>query len=216
MRIKEKKKVGEYCYIDSADALVALIESGVVEWHVWNARVDDVERPDRIVFDLDPGAGVAWTRVVDAARSLRARLERYDLASWVKTTGGKGLHVVVPFERRHDWDAVFAFSKALAAELAAEDDERYTLSFDRAARHGKVLIDYKRNYRTSIAVAPLSLRASPRAPLSVPVSWSELGRVGSADRWTAATIRARLRRQRRDPWAELLTARQRLPSSAGR
>jgi bifunctional non-homologous end joining protein LigD len=216
MRIKEKKKIGEYCYIDSADALVALIESGVVEWHVWNARVDDVERPDRIVFDLDPGAGVAWTRGGDAARSVRARLERYDLASWVKTTGGKGLHVVVPFERRHDWDAVFAFSKALAAELAAEDDERYTLSFDRAARHGKVLIDYKRNYRTSIAVAPLSLRASPRAPLSVPVSWSELGRIGSADRWTAATIRARLRRQRRDPWAELLTARQRLPSSAGR
>jgi bifunctional non-homologous end joining protein LigD len=211
IRIKEQKKIGEYCYIDSAEALVALVEAGVVEWHTWNARVDDVERPDRVIFDLDPGDGVDWKTLIGAARSLRQALEKRGLESWVKTTGGKGLHVVVPFERDHGWDDVFEFSKDVASALAIKYSRLYTLSFDRADRDGKVLIDYKRNYRTSIAVAAFSTRARPTAPLSVPVSWTELGRLGASDRWTIATIEERLRRQKSDPWAEFWTARQRLP-----
>lgn len=211
MRIVEKKKTGEYCYIDSADALLALIASGVVEWHTWNALVDDVEHPDRAVFDIDPGPGVAWPAVVDAARKVRRCLEKHALESWVKTTGGKGLHVVVPFDRGPGWDSAFAFSKAVAAEVAAVDPALYTLSFDKADREGRVLIDYKRNYRTSIAIAAFSPRAQTTAPLSVPVAWSELSRLGSGERWTVTNILDRLRRKKSDPWAGYWTASQALP-----
>ena len=210
MRIAEKKKVGEYCYIDSVESLVALVESGAVEWHAWNATIDDVEHPDRVIFDLDPGDGVSWPELVGAARALRKVLQRVGLESWVKTTGGKGLHVVVPFEPEHGWDEVFEFSKVVATQVAETDPSTYTLSFDKSDRGGKILIDYKRNYRTSIAVAAFSTRARPDAPLSVPVSWAELARLGASDRWTVTTIEARLERQRKDPWAGFWTVQQRL------
>jgi bifunctional non-homologous end joining protein LigD len=211
LQIQEKKKVGEYCYVDSTDALLALIESGVVEWHTWNARIDEIERPDRIVFDFDPGPGVAWPRVVEAARAVRRVLGERDLQSWVKTTGGKGLHVVVPFARREDWDTVYAFSKVIATDVAATDPAGYTLAFEKEGRDDKVLIDYKRNYRTAIAVAAFSIRARPHAPLSVPVAWSELARLGSGERWTLENIRARLARLKADPWADYWTTAQTLP-----
>ena len=210
MPIEEKKKTGEYTYVDSTDALLALIDAGVVEWHVWNARVDDVERPDRVVFDIDPGEDVQWKATVTAARRLRALLEQRNLASWVKTTGGKGLHVVAPFRRDHDWDSVFEFSREIAQKMANEDPESYIVSFDRAARRGKVLIDYKRNYRTSIAVAGFSTRAYPSAPLSIPVAWDELARIGRSDRWNVTNIRERLRKLKRDPWEEYWSCTQRL------
>jgi bifunctional non-homologous end joining protein LigD len=210
IRIPEKKKIGEYCYVDSLDGLLALISSGVIEWHVWNARVDDVEKPDRVVFAIEPGGGGRGRDVVGAARRLRGVLLERDLESWVKTTGGKGLHVVVPFRREHSWDDVFEFSKSVAALLADEEPDAYTTSFDKDDRTGRVLIDYKRNYRTSIAVAGFSLRARPNAPIAVPVAWSELGRVKGGDQWTATTIRTRLRRLKADPWAGYWTSRQRL------
>jgi bifunctional non-homologous end joining protein LigD len=210
--ITELKKVGQYCYVDSPKALLALIEAGVIEWHAWNARIDDVERPDRVVFDLDPGPGVSWARTVEAARRLRVVLEARDLESWVKTTGGKagGLHVTVPFRREHGWDAVFKFSRDVATRLAAEDGEGYTISFDKRARAGKVLIDYKRNYRTSIAVAAFSTRARAGGTLSVPVKWEELARLGSGNHFTVANIRDRLRRLKVDPWRGYWTTKQRL------
>jgi bifunctional non-homologous end joining protein LigD len=210
MRIPEQRKIGEYCYVDSADALTALLASAVVEWHVWNARVSDVERPDRVVFDIDPGDGVDWAGVVAAARRVRAVLHARDLESWVKTTGSRGLHVVAPFRREHAWDAVFAFSHAVASIIADEEPDRYTTSFDKRARRGKVLIDYKRNHRTSIAVAGYSLRARSNGAVSVPITWTEAGRVGASDRWTVENVRERVRRLRRDPWEAYWTARQRL------
>jgi bifunctional non-homologous end joining protein LigD len=213
IRIDEKKKKGEYCYVDGREGLIALVRAGVIEWHVWNARVDDVELPDRVVFDIDPGVGVTWTNVVAAARRLRAVLEARELESWVKTTGGKGLHVVVPFRREHDWETVFEFSRSIAAQLAAEEPRRYTVSFDKADRRGKVLLDYKRNYRTSIAVAGFSPRARPNGALSIPVKWEELGRLEKSDRWTVENVRERLRRLKRDPWHDYWSARQRLEVS---
>jgi bifunctional non-homologous end joining protein LigD len=182
----------------------------VIEWHVWNARVDAVEKPDRVVFDIDPGDRVPWSKVVEAARRLRAVLQDYGLESWVKTTGGKGLHVVTPFKREHDWDSVFQFSHAIAAHLAAEEPERYTTSFDKRARVGKVLIDYKRNHRTSIAVAGFSTRARPDGSMSVPVRWEELGKLRGGDQWTVKTIRDRLRRVSVDPWKDYWSSKQRL------
>jgi len=130
--IQELRKVGEYRYVDSPEALLALIRAGVVEWHVWNARVGDVERPDRAVFDIDPGRGVSWAGVVDAARRVRKALARRDLESWVKTTGGAGVHVVVPFRPEHDWDAVFRLRRAIAAEIEA-DKSRVKAERDRLA-----------------------------------------------------------------------------------
>lgn len=210
IRIRETKKIGEYCFVDSKESLLGLIASGVIEWHAWNATIDDPEHPDRVVFDIDPGSGVAWALVVRAARELRTHLRQYDLESWVKTTGGKGLHVVVPFRAEHKWDVVFSFSRAVASAFVDQESERYTLSFGKADRAEKILIDYKRNYRTSIAVAAFSMRARPNGAISVPVSWSELGRIDGSDEWTVENIRRRLRGQRSDPWREYWTSRQRL------
>jgi bifunctional non-homologous end joining protein LigD len=210
LSIRERKKTGEYRYVDDHSALLALIASGVIEWHAWNARVGEVERPDRVVFDIDPGDGVRWTEVVAAARRLKRMLEGRDLESWVKTTGGKGLHVVVPFRAEHDWDSVFEFSRSMAAALADEQPDRYTISFGKSERRGRVLIDYKRNHRTSIAVAGFSMRAKPNGAMSAPVRWEELARLSGGDAFTVENIRARLERLRDDPWKDYWASRQRL------
>jgi bifunctional non-homologous end joining protein LigD len=209
IQIPEQKKIGEYTYVDSIASLIALLRAGVVEWHAWNARVDNVERPDRVVFDIDPGEGVPWSAVAAAARKLRKILLGLNLESWVKTTGGVGLHVVVPFRPEHTWEAVFAFSRMVADEMVREDPDRYTVSFDRARRKGAILIDYKRNHRTSIAVAGFSPRARPDGSISVPVKWEELGRITS-DRWNVKNIRDRLRRLTSDPWEGYWSCRQKL------
>jgi len=209
VEIKEQRKIGEYCYVESRSDLLALIDAGVVELHTWNARVENVEHPDRVVFDIDPGEGIAWREVSAAARRLRSLLRARDLESWVKTTGGKGLHVVVPFRAEHHWDSVFEFSRGIAAQMT-EEDPRYTLSFDKSARRGKILIDYKRNYRTSIAVAAFSTRALPNGSMSVPIAWEELARLKASDWWTVENIRERLRRMRGDPWRGYFKSRQRL------
>ena len=210
MRIPEKRKLGEYCYVTGAETLLALIRSGVVEWHVWNARIENIERPDRVVFDIDPGEGVTWRGVVAAARRVRRILEDHDLESWVKTTGGKGLHVVAPFRPEHDWDSVFEFSHAVALEVVREEPERYTASFDKAQRRARILIDYKRNYRTSIAVAGFSPRAKPNGAIAIPVSWKDISRLEASDVTTVENIRGRLARRRLDPWKDYWTSRQRL------
>src|SRR5256714_1128508 len=209
VQIKEQKKIGEYCYVESRSDVLALIDAGVVELHTWNARVDDVERPDRVVFDIDPGEGIAWREVGAAARRLRSLLQARDLESWLKTTGGKGLHVVVPFRAEHDWDSVFEFSRGIATQMT-EEDPRYTLSFDKSARRRKILIDYKRNYRTSIAVAAFSTRAMPNGSMSVPIAWEELARLKASDAWTVENIRKRLRGLKADPWRGYFKSRQRL------
>jgi DNA ligase D-like protein (predicted polymerase) len=185
--IPEQRKVGDYTYIDGLPALLALIAGGVIELHQWNARVDDVERPDRLVLDLDPGEGTAWSDVLRAARRVRARLDELGLASWPRTTGGKGLHVVVPFRRGPTWDEVYAVSRALAEQVAA-GDPGLTTAFGRRDRAGKVLIDFKRNLR-------------PAAPVAVPVAWREVGARLGGDRWTVLDLPRRLDRLRADPWA---------------
>ena len=208
VQIEEKKKVGEYAYVETIDHLLGMISRDVIEWHVWNARADDVEKPDRLVFDLDPGERVTWMRVVAAARRVRDVLDGLALASWVKTTGGRGLHVVVPFRRGPSWDDAFAFSRTVAEAIAQDDPKRYTISFAKADRGGRVLIDYKRNHRTSIAVAGFSLRANPEATISVPVNWDDIARA-TPERFTIKTIRAHLR-GRDDPWTDYWSSRQRL------
>jgi bifunctional non-homologous end joining protein LigD len=210
VNIQEKTKVGEYLIANSAASLASLVQMDVLEIHTWNSRVEAIERPDRIVFDIDPGPEVTWQEVIDAARLVRHVLQRVDLESFVKTTGGRGLHVVVPIQAEADWSSCLAFSRTVAEVIAAQDPARYTTRFAKAGRERKILIDYLRNNRTNTSIAAFSMRAKPHAPVSMPLAWTSLGARTLPDAFTVRTVPGRLARLRRDPWAAYWTCRQRL------
>ena len=185
-----------------------------VRAYAWGSRTDRVEHPDLMIFDLDPDPAVGWERVVEAALELRERLERLGLASWVKTTGGKGLHVVAPLGRRQDFDEVKEFSHRVAERMVRDAPARYVATMSKAKRKGKIFVDYLRNGRGSTAIVPFSTRVFERAPVSVPIRWDELGRGVRSDHFTVATLPARLRALRGDPWEGFLTTRQTLTKKA--
>jgi bifunctional non-homologous end joining protein LigD len=211
--IREKRKTGEYLVADTPAALVALVQMDIVEVHTWNTRADDVERPDRVVIDLDPGDRVEWAEVVRAARAVRDALEALGLASWVKTTGGRGLHVVAPLVPERDWTECLAFARGFAAALERQRPDVFTTRFARAGRERRILIDYLRNNRTNTSVAALSPRARPDAPVSMPLTWRELSPSTPGDHHTVASAPRRLVRLAADPWADYFRARQRLSAS---
>jgi DNA ligase D len=203
---------GAYLYITDVKGLVALVQMGVLEIHPWNARADRPERPDRVVFDLDPGEGLAFGDVVAGAHEVRARLADLGLVSFAKTTGGKGLHVVVPIERRHEWPDVKRFARSLAEAIAADAPTRYLTRISIAERRGRIFIDYLRNDPTSTAVAPYSTRSRVNAPVATPVTWDEVGPALDPARFTIRTVPERLRGLNADPWADIDRIRQRLPA----
>ena len=203
---------GAYLYITDVKGLVALVQMGVLEIHPWNARADRPERPDRVVFDLDPGEGLAFEDVVAGAHEVRARLSDLGLVSFAKTTGGKGLHVVVPIERRHEWPDVKRFARSLAEAIAADAPTRYLTRISIAERRGRIFIDYLRNDPTSTAVAPYSTRSRVNAPVATPVTWDEVGTELDPARFTIRTVPERLRGLNADPWADIDRIRQRLPA----
>jgi len=214
VRIQEQKKIGEYLIADSLPAVVGLVQMGVLEIHTWNTRSRHVERPDRIVLDLDPGERVAWSAVIAGARIVRDVLAALHLESFVKTTGGRGLHVVVPLTPQADWSVCLAFARAIADALARGEPNRFTTRFAKAGRERLLLVDYLRNNRTNTSIAAYSTRATPHAPVSVPLTWNELTPSRSPDRWTLVTVPARLARLRRDPWDAYWTTKQRIPRGA--
>jgi bifunctional non-homologous end joining protein LigD len=179
--------------------------------HVWGSHVDRVERPDRMVFDLDPDEGLAFGKVKDAARELKERLEKLGLESFPMTTGGKGIHVVVPLTRKHDWDRHRNFAEALARLLAEEEPERFVATMSKAKRREKIFIDYLRNQRGSTAIAPYSSRARRGAFVAWPVSWRELSKLDSVHPVSVDTA-AKLLARRSDPWADYAKVRQALPT----
>lgn len=205
------KESGAYLYIKDRKGLVALVQMGVLEIHPWGVRVDRPDRPDRVIFDLDPGEGLAVRDVVAAALEVKQALEARGLRSLVKTTGGKGLHVIVPLERRHDWPQVKAFAKAVAEEMAARDPSRYLSRMSIAERVGRVFVDYLRNDPTATAVAPYSTRARPGAPVATPLRWDEVTPELDPRRFTIETVPERLSAPDADPWADIAGMRQRLP-----
>jgi bifunctional non-homologous end joining protein LigD len=196
--------------IDDLDGLLALVQAGVLEIHIRGSTIDDRERADRLVFDLDPGPGVGWREVVAAAREVRALLTQLRLKSFVKTTGGKGLHVVLPIKPT-PWDAAKDFAHAVAAGMARDAPERYVATATIAKRKGRIFIDYLRNSREATAVAPYSTRARPGAAVSTPLDWPELANLKSADQYTVENLPQRLKRLRKDPWAGIGRLQQRLP-----
>jgi bifunctional non-homologous end joining protein LigD len=214
--LREKTKIGEYLIADTPAALIGLVQMGVVEVHTWNSTCDDLERPNRIVLDIDPGDRVEWASVVDAARTIRDLLRVMDLQSFVKTTGGRGLHVVVPLVPSADWTDCLEFARAIANLLVRREPARFTAKFAKKGREGLMLVDYLRNNRTNTSVAAFSTRARPAAPVSVPLAWSELSPARTPDRFTTATVLARVARRRTDPWREYFRVRQRLPRGAVR
>lgn len=209
-RVPERTKTATYLCVRDAKDLVTLVQFGALELHPWGSRADEPDRPDRMIFDLDPAPDVPFAAVLDAARAVRERLEALGLASWAKTTGGKGLHVVVPLVRRNDWNDVKAFSRALAEAMSRDEPDRYVATVSLRRRGGRILIDWLRNARGSTAVAPFSTRARPGAPVSTPIRWSELTARLSPVAFHVRNVPARLRRLRRDPWEGFAEARQRI------
>jgi len=209
VRIQEKTKVGEYLVADSIEAVVSLAQMGIVEIHTWNSTADAVDRPNRLVWDLDPGPEVSWKQVVRAALLVRDVLETLGLASWAKTTGGHGLHVVVPLAPTQSVSQCLAFSRAVSEAIARTDPRSYTTAFAKAGRERKILIDYLRNNRTNTSVCAFSPRARPGATVSMPLSWNDLAQ--SPERWTLLTVPRRLARLRTDPWKEYWRTAQDIP-----
>ena len=213
-RFKRRDKKGEpdYIYIEDLQGLIALAQLGVLEIHIWGSRIDDIDRPDRMVFDLDPAEDVPFAQVKAGAVRLREILEAMRLTSYPLLTGGKGIHVVVPLKPRHGWDVIKAFSGALAQRVVAEQPDRYVATMTKSKRHGRIFIDYFRNDKAASAIAPYSTRARRGAPLAWPVGWKALARVTSADEVTLANFRRRLASA--DAWADYARTDQTLESSA--
>jgi bifunctional non-homologous end joining protein LigD len=212
VRIQEKKKTGDYLVVDDTAGLVALTQMSILEIHTWNSHADTLEEPDRVVFDLDPAEGLPWKRVVAGALLLRAELKELGLRSFVKTTGGKGLHVVAPIARGPGWDEAYEFSRRLAEKIAGERPREYLAEMSKAQRVGRIYIDYVRNQRGATSVCAYSTRAKSDAPVSVPLEWDELEEA-KPPAFTVATVSARLQKLRADPWKAYDGLKQKLPSA---
>ncbi|MEX2118960.1 MAG: DNA ligase D [Pirellulales bacterium] len=212
--VKEKDKTAHYLAVDDLPGLIGIVQIGGLEIHPWGARDDDLEHPDRLIFDLDPDPAVSWPRVIDAAFELRDFLNTLGLASFVKTTGGKGLHVVVPIQRRHEWPDVKTFAKAVAEHVAGRAPKEYIATMSKAARRGKIYIDYLRNERGATAVAAYSTRARSGAPISTPLGWDELTAAIRSDHFNVENLPDRLASLQRDPWEDLFNLRQSITAAA--
>ncbi|NHN86874.1 DNA ligase D [Acetobacter musti] len=198
---------GHLIGIHDLDGLMGLVQSAALEIHPWGASCRDWEKPDELVMDLDPGDDVPWKAVIAAAREVRERLGASGLTAFVKTSGGKGLHVVVPLKPEAGWDIVKTFSRTLAQAMASDSPDRFVATVSKAKRHGKILLDYLRNQRGATSVAPYSTRARPGAPVSMPVTWEELDSVTGPAQFTTGNTLERLAALRTDPWETFHAAR---------
>jgi bifunctional non-homologous end joining protein LigD len=184
-------KAAEYMYVTDAAGLVGAVQMGTLEFHIWGARRDRLDRPDRMVFDLDPDEGLPFAEVARAAADLRAILGDLSLPSWPLVTGGKGVHVIVPLRRVAGWDTVRLFARVFAQGLEASEPRRFVAGMSKARRKGRIFVDWLRNDRGATAIAPFSLRARPGAPAAVPVSWEELAGLKAASAFDARSALAR-------------------------
>ena len=209
----EEKDGGEddYVYIRDRKGLLELVQMNTLEFHPWGSRVDKPDSPDRIVLDLDPAPDVAWDAVVAGARAIRQELDAMGLVSFVRTSGGKGLHVVVPFRRGPSWSQVKAFCEALADRLVEIDPARYIATASKAQRKGKIFVDWLRNARGATSVCSWSLRARAGAPVAMPLRWEELGDIDGGAAFGLHAALDRAARLKIDPWAGLAGCGQRLP-----
>lgn len=209
LRLREESgKWADYLCPNDASSVIGLVQFGSIEFHPWGARANSLDEPDYLVFDLDPGKGVKWRDIVDAARLLKRRLGDVDLQSFVRTTGGKGLHVVVPLHASCTWDDAKRFVQAFARKLADEQPDRFIAKAAIAERGGRIFIDYLRNSRGATSVASYSLRARAGATVATPLRWQDLGKYAGPGDFDIGTVPRRLAKLRSDPWEGFATLKQ--------
>jgi bifunctional non-homologous end joining protein LigD len=213
--IPEKKGTFETMYVEDAEGLVQLVQNGALEIHTWGSRIDAVEQADQITFDLDPDEGLPWPRMVEAAQMIKVRLTALDLPCFLKTTGGKGLHVVVPITPCLEWDELKAVCKAFADSIVKAEPTKYVATISKAARKGKILIDYLRNGRGATAACAYSTRARPKAPVALPIDWKELTVSLKPDQYTIREVPQRVAALR-DPWRDFAQHRPKLTAAVQR
>lgn len=207
----KEKDEAPYLAIRDLDGLIALVQGAALEIHPFGATLANWERPDLLTMDLDPGDDVPWRDVISAAEEVQQRLESKGLSAFLKTSGGKGLHVCAPLKPKADWPRLKAFTKQMAEEMAADSPERYVATITKSKRKGRILIDYLRNQRGATAVAPYSTRARPGAPVSMPLAWEELGEAIGPQHFTVGNALARLTNLGHDPWGDFRSAAVPLP-----
>ncbi len=196
----------EYLYINDISGIIAAVQMNTLEFHIWSSRIDALEKPDRLIFDLDPDEALRFDDVRKAAYDMRERLRVLGLRSIPMVTGGKGVHVVAPLARRAEWPHVKAFARAVARTIEAEEPQRFLSQASKEKRKGKIFIDWLRNERGATSIAPYSTRAKKGAPVAMPISWEELETLDGANTFHIEDMEARLTEP--DPWAESANWRQ--------
>jgi len=214
VQVPEGGGTSTYMSADSVTAVVGLLQWGVAEMHPWGSRVPRLDRPDRLIFDFDPDDGVAWSDLVSAVQVLRTLLDNIGLRGFLKTTGGKGLHVVLPIRATLDWPEAKAFTKSVADLLVSTFPDRFIATLSKAQRKGKIFVDYLRNAEGATAIAPYSARARSNAPVAMPIAWEELDSDVRFDHFNVKNALARLTRMKKDPWADFFDVRQSITQAA--
>jgi bifunctional non-homologous end joining protein LigD len=208
VKIKEKEGTDIYLAVKNITGLISLVQMGVLEFHPWPAREDKIERPDMLIFDLDPDKDLDWKAVVQGARDIRDLLGALGLKSFLRTSGGKGLHICAPLSRRNTWDDLKSFAHGVADTMVRAAPDRYTSNMSKAKRRGKIFVDYLRNQRGATAVASYSTRARPGAPVATPLAWDELTTKLKPNQYTIENIHKRLTKSFKDPWKEFFKVKQ--------
>jgi bifunctional non-homologous end joining protein LigD len=210
--IREKEGKSPYSVLDDEQGLFGLVQLGALEIHTWGSRADDFEHPDLLVFDLDPDEGLDYQAVIDGAHAVRKVFEQAKLETFVKTTGGKGLHVCVPILPDLSWDEAKAFTQTIASAMAKQAPSLYLATQSKAKRKGKTFIDYLRNARGATFIAPYSTRNREGAPIAVPLEWDELSTQLPPNHFNVRNVQKRLAQLHQDPFARLAQLKQRLPT----
>lgn len=206
--VEIKGRREEYLMIEDEEGLMGLVQIGSLEIHTWQCRSDDTEKPDRIIMDMDPDEGLPFSRVIDAAYEARERLKNLGLESYLKTTGGKGLHVVVPLARKQSWETLKTFAKAIAMSMENDSPDKYLSKMSKAARKGKIFVDYLRNEKTATAIGPYSTRSKANATVSVPLFWEELPKLKVPNYYNVGNVVERLQGLKSDPWKDMEKTKQ--------
>lgn len=202
----------DFLFIQSLLGLIALVQMNVLEIHPWGSSNKNLDKPDRVIFDLDPGPNVLWAKITKGAELVHKELKKLGLVSYVKTTGGKGLHIVLPIAPKNSWDQVKHFSETLSRFMAEKYPDIFTATVSKSKRIGKIYLDYLRNTRGATAVAAYSTRASVGCPVSTPIAWSELKKIQSSKQFNLGNILIRLNKLKKDPWAGFFECKQQLPT----
>jgi bifunctional non-homologous end joining protein LigD len=206
VHLKDEEERAAFISVTEPRGYLALPQFGALEFHLWGCHIDDPEHPDRIVFDLDPDESLPWARVCDAAEMLRTRLQAMGLRPFLRTTGGKGLHLVLALAPGHDWPLMKGFAEAFARAMAADSPNLFTAVAIKERRRGKIYIDYLRNGRGASAIASYSLRARPGFPASAPIEWDELRTLSGGQAFNRLNLPRRIETLAQDPWAELISS----------